>query len=122
MNTTKQSLSESAKVGLFWLSKDHKTVEEKIEGENGFDIDDVRSLKIIQPIGGHYWFDQNKDIPRGRIELVRGELRVYLGEDFPKELYDVVLEQLIAKFQLGDFRDIIKPVYHYHWNIKNRGK
>ena len=103
-------------VGLFWLSKDYSSITD-INGLKEFTKDDVKSGVLVQPIGGHYLHDFPRDIPRGRVELHGKKLKIYLGEDFPKEKFNLIKNQVIDSFKLDQYIDIIIPKYHYHWNL-----
>ena len=107
----------SSSVGLFWISKDYSTITD-IEGLKEFTPGDITSGILVQPIGGHHLYNFPRDIPRGRVELHGGKLKVYLGEDFPKEKLTALIAQVISLFNLGQYQDIITPVSHYHWNKK----
>ena len=84
-------------VGLFWLSKDYSSITD-VNGLKEFTESDVKSGVLIQPIGGHYLYNFPRDVPRGRVELHEGKLKIYLGEDFPKEKYNSLKDRVIESF------------------------
>ena len=108
---------DSPSVGLFWLSKDYSAITD-IEGLKEFTTSDIASGILVQPIGGHYLYDFPRDIPRGRVELHNGKIKIYLGEDFPKEKLAAITAQVISSFNLVQHQELVTPVFHYHWNTK----
>jgi len=114
----KENPIDSPCVGIFWLSNDCSELTD-ITGFQKFTKKDLQDKSYIQPQGGHHLYTFPRDQPRGRLEVGNGLIKIYLGEDFPKELENTVKEQVIKWFKLDEFRDLIKMVYHYHWNTKD---
>jgi len=113
----KNKKNPASSAGLFWLSKDYSTITD-IGGLKEFTADDVASGILVQPIGGHHLYDFPRDTPRGRVKLQNGKLKIYLGNDFPKEKLPVITAQVISLFNLEKYQEIVMPVFHYHWNTK----
>jgi len=108
----------SSMAGLFWLSKDYTSIID-VQGLHEFSTGDIAAKATIQPIGGHYLYDYSKDTPRGRVELLDGVIKIWLGKDVPKEKFHSLVESIIKQFNLGQHRSIIKPDTHWHWNAKD---
>ncbi|WP_461247999.1 hypothetical protein [Treponema sp. R6D11] len=105
-------------MGIFWLSKDCSELTE-ITGLQKFTEKDLQDKSYVQPQGGHHLHTFPRDQPRGRIEVGDGLIKLYLGEDFPREFEQQIKEQVIKWFRLEEYKHLIKVVYHYHWNTKD---
>jgi len=110
---------KSSCVGVFWLDRDYSGVTD-IADTQDFTSADVSAGHLVQPAGGHYYHNFDRDIPRGRVELKDGKLRLFLGEDFPRDKLQPIIEDVIKAFNLQSCRNLIMPVFHYHWNVKDK--
>jgi hypothetical protein len=101
-------------VGLFWLNKGYTEILGPL-GVNNFNHDDVLNKINIYPDGCHRdYVSVPSKLPRGRVELSEGLIKVFVGKKCP----DTVLEMVIEMFNLEDFRNDVRLVKGYHWDRK----
>jgi hypothetical protein len=69
--------------------------------------------KKVLPLGNHAeHIPQPAYKPRGRVMLINGIIKIYVGEKCP----DSAIELVKKEMGLIPYKDIIKTTRHYHWN------
>jgi len=101
---------DKAHVCLFWLSDDYKDITD-IKGEVEFSESDLGNGDDLEPVGEHLTYDKKSlGKNRGRVQIINGELGLYVGEGCS----DVIAETFKEDLCLNGY-DI--PIYHdKHWD------
>jgi hypothetical protein len=101
--------------GLFWLNKNYTEVLGPM-GVQEFHPSDLQKKElVIAPANAHRdYVSIPSKLPRGRVELVRGEIHIYVGNKCP----DSIIDKIIGTFHLEDYKDKIKVIRGLHWDKK----
>jgi hypothetical protein len=101
-------------VGLFWLNKEYTEILGPL-GVNKFEQKDILNKANIYPDGCHRdYVSIPSKLPRGRVELSEGQIKVFVGKKCP----DTVLDMVIKMFNLETYRNDVRLVKGYHWDKK----
>ena len=82
-------------------------------GAREFGSSDVLMKKKVLPLGNHAeYIPQPAYKPRGRVMLINGIVKIYVGEKCPDSAIDLVIKEM----GLTPYKGIIETTRHYHWN------
>jgi hypothetical protein len=101
--------------GLFWLNRNYTEVLGPM-GVQEFNASEMENKTlVIAPSAAHRdYVSIPSKLPRGRVELVRGEIHIYVGKKCP----DSIIDSIIATFHLEPYKEIVKVIRGLHWDKK----
>jgi len=109
LNIVKEATS--ACVGLFWFSRDYKSIE-MIKELKEVSEADISLGSRIGPEGYHIYYEPTSISPRGRVVFKNGKFIIYIGEDCPEDSITLVKET----FNLKNYENQTKVKRDKHWN------
>jgi hypothetical protein len=111
------SIVKSFYVGLFWIWDDYSGLTD-FNGLEEFSEADVVAKQTILPKGAHRDYKSDfKYMPRGRVELNKGVVTIYVGLECPDSVISIIKKEM----GLRNYGNSVIVVRNSFWDKKSSG-